>query len=489
MYFFQDVNINLIILFMNKWLFLLCISLLLFCRCSDDLKESSILNEHVEEGDLSRAGGDQIYDFLGYGYDVTGEFFTEKSTKFAVIDLVALQKDHPNRLVVNTSKNVEGKVIGGEYAESYTKELAIQTKTSVGFGLFGGSIKSVFNQTIDYSSKYSMASYNWKIQHKRVALNADADLLQNYLTREFREDLESKNASYIISRYGTHVLTNIVLGGRLEIIYRSSTLNENRKSTVSAGVTASFAKIFNVKASVDYDMNLALQNSEQKMTYRVIGGLPETCPPATLDLTPGVYPTIDISTWVNSCTSERMDFIDAEPGSLIPIYKFVKDPVKRAEVESAYNKYISENGLLMPHIGTPLYRYWHDVRGDHFYCREGSGQSAQGYNFERIECYIYTYQAKGTVPLYRYYNGVDHYYTTDWLGSGSAIVDNHEYGYERIECYVYPNQVEGTVPIYRYYNGRDHFYTREWSGENCQWYNHERIAFYAYPGEAYGIYF
>lgn len=472
---------------MNRLLFLVCFLLLLFSRCSYNLQEVESLKEQMGEDALSRAGGDQIYDFLGYGYDVTGEFFTEKSTRFAVIDLVTLQKDYPNRIVVNTSKNVEGRVIGGEDAESYTKELAIHTKTSVGFGLFGGSIKSVFNQTIDYSSKYAMASYNWMIQHKRVALNADADLLQNYLTKEFKEDLESKSASYIISRYGTHVLTNIILGGRLEIIYRSFTLNENRKSTVSAGITASFAKIFNVSASVDYDMDLALQNSEQKMIYRVIGGSPEKCPPATLDLTTGVYPTIDISAWVNSCTSDRMDFIDAEPGSLIPIYKFVKDPIKKAALQIEYDKYIEQNGLLMPHIGTPFYRYYHNVIGDHFYCREGSGQSAQGYNFERIECYIFTYQAKGTVPLYRYYNGVDHFYTTNWLGS--SFGNNYEYGFERIECYVYPEQVEGTVPIYRYYNGNNHFYTREWSGETPEWYHHERIAFYAYPGEAFGIYF
>ena len=471
---------------MKKLLLLLGTFLFFFYGCVNEHEE--MLVDEVQQtlaSELSRAGGDQVYDFLGYGYDATGEYFTEGSTRFQVIDVVSFQQENSGRVVSNTSKVVKGEVISGENAEDYTRELSISTNVGIGIRLFGGSVKNSFKHTVDYSSKYAIASYNWMIQHKRVALNADAEFLQNYLTNEFREDLETKDASYIISRYGTHILTNIILGGRLEIMYRSSMVDEKRKSIASAGVTASYAKIFNAGTDIDYNMDLALKNSEQKLTYRMIGGEPTTSSPATLEITSGIYPRIDISEWINSCTPQRMNFIGAAPGSLIPIYELVKDQAKRTKLQLAYNNYISNNTLEMPNHGTPFYRYYHNGIGDHFYCRAGSGYSSQGYSFERIECYIYTYQANGTVPLYRYYDGRNHHYTIDWLGT----VWGGKYKFERIECYVYPTQVEGTVPIFHYYNGKDHFYTREWSGESCQGYNHQRIEFYAYPGEAYGIYF
>ena len=52
-------------------------------------------------------------------------------------------------------------------------------------------------------------------------------------------------------------------------------------------------------------------------------------------------------------------------------------------------------------------------------------------------------QYHDTVPLYRYWNGADHFYTTNWHEIGTHIsghTGQHNYRCEGIACYVYPYQ-------------------------------------------------
>src|SRR5438552_486191 len=59
------------------------------------------------------------------------------------------------------------------------------------------------------------------------------------------------------------------------------------------------------------------------------------------------------------------------------------------------------------------------------------------------------------VALHRYYNGTDHFYTTDT----AEINEESAYAHEGVAGYVFATKEPGTVPVYRYYNGEDHFYT------------------------------
>jgi hypothetical protein len=116
----------------------------------------------------------------------------------------------------------------------------------------------------------------------------------------------------------------------------------------------------------------------------------------------------------------------------------------------------------------PLYRYWNGI--EHFYTTNGLeiGSTTAGtlgnygYTCESIQCYVNKTQVSGTVPLYRYWNGTEHFYTTNGneIGTTTAgTLGNCGYTCEGIQCYVYQSQANGTVPLYRYWNGTEHFYT------------------------------
>ncbi len=130
---------------------------------------------------------------------------------------------------------------------------------------------------------------------------------------------------------------------------------------------------------------------------------------------------------------------------------------------------------------TPLFRLYNGK--DHFYTTsESERDSAEkgGYNFEGIACYVDSSQVDATVPLFRLYNGKDHFYTTSESERDSA--EKGGYTSEGIACYVDSSQVEGTVALYRLYNGTDHFYTASESERDSAekgGYTSEGIACYA----------
>ncbi len=113
----------------------------------------------------------------------------------------------------------------------------------------------------------------------------------------------------------------------------------------------------------------------------------------------------------------------------------------------------------------PLYRLYKSSDRDHFYrtCLNEKDKAViqDGYNYEKIEAYIYDLPFQDVVPLYRLYNSTttSHYYTTSTSERQNAI--NSGYRDEGIAGYVYPIQRENTVPMYHLEleSVTDHFYT------------------------------
>lgn len=92
----------------------------------------------------------------------------------------------------------------------------------------------------------------------------------------------------------------------------------------------------------------------------------------------------------------------------------------------------------------PLIRYWNDV--DHFYTinPDEIGKGNYGYLYEQLAGYCYSYPMTGWVPLYRYFKGYDHFYTTNPKEIGTTTpgqTGNHGYQFEQIACYISPSSV------------------------------------------------
>ena len=82
-------------------------------------------------------------------------------------------------------------------------------------------------------------------------------------------------------------------------------------------------------------------------------------------------------------------------------------------------------------------------------------------------------KATGMAPIYRYYDGSDHFFT---LFPGNYPSSSSE----GIAGYASSSNVAGTIPIHRYVNpnNNEHFYTKVYF--NPPVYSYEGVAWYAY---------
>ncbi|KAF9044420.1 hypothetical protein BJ165DRAFT_1390347 [Panaeolus papilionaceus] len=144
-----------------------------------------------------------------------------------------------------------------------------------------------------------------------------------------------------------------------------------------------------------------------------------------------------------------------------------------------------------PADAVPFYRTW--LPTDHFYTADAAENAAvlasgQG-SAEGTPGRIFTFQALGTVPLYRLYSQAltDHHYTTS-LGERDSLIANTSYSDQGIAGYVYPDASCGGIPLYRAYNPppvSDHLFTTaawevDWAVAEGPW-TREGIAAWIVP--------
>ena len=79
-------------------LFLFCASTLAACT-----KDFSNLTSNHKTVPTTRSGGDNKFDVLGWGYDVTEDYLNPTSVRGQVIDIEKYEREFPNRLITHTN--------------------------------------------------------------------------------------------------------------------------------------------------------------------------------------------------------------------------------------------------------------------------------------------------------------------------------------------------------------------------------------------------
>ncbi len=419
----------------------------------------------------TRTGGDGIYDVLGMSYDATTSYLSDIAVKLPVIDCNKIDK---NRIIVSTASGSNSGYYYGANSEEYVKDIVTKTNISLGVSstpdstkssLFGGTLSGNKNLTskFSYSSQYSFASHDEVFRIKFLRLNADILLLRKCLTQTFLEDLDNYQPDQFVEAYGTHVLCDVSIGGRLNMTYRSIIYSETSSTAktriIKSGFNATIPKIISFNGSYDSEVTITetdtKKNQDWTLFVQSFGGkaINNTYTPA------GGVPPIDLGAWQNSITERNAALVDIAWENAIPIYELIENPIKKEQIKNATIKYINKKKVEI--LPTSIIHQSFDGK-DHFYSTEYKttyGGNAQ-WKYEYPAFSIYSKQVPGTVPFYQYWNGEDHLYTPDYRPQGIG-----NWKLEYILGYVYPNAVEGAVPLYQAWNKStyNHFYTTEYS--------------------------
>src|SRR5690606_10871564 len=193
---------------------------------------------------------------------------------------------------------------------------------------FKGSINSNFNNEDKWSTKYIYATYSTLAIKKRLKVFKDLAILKNYLHPGFLNHVQSLTHQQLVSAYGTHVLIDIKLGGKLELIYQAQTNSQNRTTAATSGATLSFLKIFSINTEGEVNQTEASLNFNEKAFVRTVGGNAGAAIVNTATFNNNGTPsfTFNPTGWASGVTDENAEMIDISYDGFIPIYELIDDP-------------------------------------------------------------------------------------------------------------------------------------------------------------------
>ncbi|WP_443936964.1 MAC/perforin domain-containing protein [Pedobacter sp. MW01-1-1] len=440
----------------NHKLKIFCLLFALTATISGCKKNDVVSDEKGLNGNKKNLawGGDPQYNLLGYGYDVTGRLANAESSRLQVINIKKYVDENSSLYRYNDDVYESFDYSSGENAESYSTSMAQKYSATASFlKLFKAELNASFDKKSSYSSKYSYASVRKMIKQKNLKIYYTTDnLITNYLTDQFRSDLNTLSPSDLIFRYGTHVLTDIELGARLDMNYEAQTNSSQKEEAAKAGAVLSAAKIFSVKADISTNNSYASSNFNQTLYYNTVGGDGTKPLVGTITLDNTAI-KLSIAEWQSTCTKDNAALIKIGKEGFIPLQDLIADPVKKQQVKDAIERYIADRQVK--ELGEmPVYVYYSSEGKDHYFSLNNQPNLGNGYfKNEGIVFYAFNKPTAGCVPVYVYYNSgsADHYYG---LGN-SPTIGNGTFRNQGIAFYAYPKNTPNTAPVYMYYNSKD----------------------------------
>ncbi|WP_433625665.1 MAC/perforin domain-containing protein [Chryseobacterium cucumeris] len=467
-------------------LFSFSAALLLFMgSCSsDDLNNESTPDSPAKTNRLSAAkfAGDGAYDVLGHGFNATGEYANANSAGFKVIDIDRFKSEQAARLLSENTNTQQYLEEYGENAETYSKMVSTKVDATAGIPLFKKTVSVGFNSAVTtnhkFDAKYIYGSYNLIIKQKRLRFNATTDMLADYVTPEFTQDLQTKTPQQIVEDYGTHVMIDIYTGAKMDIMFQSETTNESRDRAARIGVKVGVKSIFDVDVTNDVNTSESSMNYSKKLSYRTRGGDPSKGLVGELNLDQAA-PKINITNWQSSSTASNSVLVEFGNNGLVPIYNLVKDAAKKAQLKTYVDQYLIDNQISLEYNTTMLYGYQNQADSNHYFTFNTNLQPSSYWTNEGPTFKVFQYKAPDTVPIYCYKStsGADHYFT-----QGSTLQPSSYWNvYMGVAFYAYKDPGAGRIPVYSYKakNGSDHYLSVSPNlGPVNYWSIREGIAFY-----------
>lgn len=280
--------------------------------------------------------GDAVNDLLGYGYDLNGfcDTISVKAKVFSTFPYFYLSIDHsnssyPTLISAYSFDELSSKLKTQLYFESGTV-LSQHIKSLMGLAYQTDLLEPDF--------AYVYYSANGCTSHQRFLYNGD----DQYLNPEFKKDALSLSANDLVSKYGTHVLTDVYTGYKFEVIYRCKFATRSIENVDFENLFYDRMKMFFGGAPMIY-LNSStapkLLQTDEQMIYNSIGSRKKVC--ALIKVTDNNPDSIHLN------INELFDSINFKPqffsigaNGLLPIYELISNETKKQEVKAFIETYV-----------------------------------------------------------------------------------------------------------------------------------------------------
>lgn len=285
-----------------------------------------------------------VYNFLGYGYDVTDKFVDEVSIRASVFNVAAYAATGTNRINMPRSTESSWKNVIGKDAANLSERLSNTFEATRGFKVFGNTIQSSFPTRNFTNSNYVYAYYSYYMSRKGFEFYYEP-ALNDFITDNFRADITKLNAEHLVKKYGTHVLRDIKVGAKFDVVYQANAAEGDKENISMEGQRYALKKTFGLMSGYLDPVNLKNLNANisAKIYFSSTGGDINKLKTETINN----RLVLNISNWVSSTTEEKARFMSIASDGLVPLYNFINDNNKKAEVKQYIEQYIESKEVKL----------------------------------------------------------------------------------------------------------------------------------------------
>lgn len=298
-------------------------------------------NGIVAEGMLGAAGAKvSTYEgFLGYGYNLLeAAYYNQDDIKASnpIIDTDALAAAGYVYVNANTANSINLSTFISDTTKEYSIAIsaAANLKGRVGLtGSFKASFEMDYNSEIKSNQKL-ITTQSRLYTRRDFIYGATNSELAEFVTREFKSDAKDKSPEELISKYGSHILKDIYLGGRFELNYLYTNTSGVTTEAIRASVSASNGWVSG-SASGSTDTRRKEVEENSKLLIRAYGGS-VTVDPNSIEKARESY-----AAWAQGVENGKINFVDCT--EIIPLWEVIanmdfegaKDKAK--EVDQYFN--------------------------------------------------------------------------------------------------------------------------------------------------------
>ena len=276
---------------------------------------------------------------VGYSYDITGEWASPNSVKVEIFDTKQLITDGIES--VNAAQvELSDYTVTGSTISEVSNKLTVKASVEGSYGGFKGEANASFDMETSESNTYEYASTYFDVQKRRASLSkSPQSLIFDYMTDDAYnainglpvETKRGKRNLYgntregfqrLISDFGTHVIVEAGLGGRLRRSLQVNTSEITSAYDVKAFAKASYDGVVKAEASVDEHFKQSYKENAKaiSLTMSVLGGDEKLATKVGAEKS---FTAENYEAWKESVTKDNMALVNFSSESLVPLYELV----------------------------------------------------------------------------------------------------------------------------------------------------------------------
>lgn len=310
----------------------------------DDVVEGQTLTGFYSQ--FTNIGTEASY--LGYGYNVISSPYMDKDYVYIRNPIIDRNKIKTASLMLVKETRSEFKTSTGSSMESFMQNYGASMSVYGNYlKFFSGGIKAEYRGSSDEQMFYSFAKSEYQFRTFDLHLAETDSSLREMLSSNFKYDLLNMPAGELFDTYGTHLICEVAMGGRIEINTTYSSTVTEYSNEVEAAINAHvkyMGSSVNTEISANYSGELENQNISSDTYVKTLGG-----PIMNMSTPECVRDNLDV--WTNTLDEDlsKSALVGiVGPQSLVPIWDLLgagnqqrKDELEEFFAEKADDEYES----------------------------------------------------------------------------------------------------------------------------------------------------